>query len=367
MAFLGLAVERAGVRAYERAKASGDRAARVASMVAGQVGEQAIAGRHLLRLPRRARRAFAVYASHRTEYAGERPRVRGSDYDLSLTFLDDPISLTGGIGLFDSGVGGLTVLGPLARFQPRWPLVMIADQAHVPYGGRPLDEIRGFALAQTEFLFELGVERVVMACNISSATALGEARRRFGERRVFGMVEPGCALALRATRSGRIGVLATQGTVRSGAYAERLRDAVPSVDCLSLACPEFVPLIEAGHVDDDAARDAVAPYVAQLRAFGADVAILGCTHYPHLRTVLQAAAPEIHFVDPADGILDSVRTGGWVADQPVAPVLLTTGAPDLLAAQVARLYAGPQPPRVGRVIWRSGDSSVDGDPSRAVG
>lgn len=286
---------------------------------------------------------------------------------LTLPPSEAPPPVAGGIGLFDSGLGGLTVLAPLRRHEPRWPTIMIADQAHVPYGGRPLDEVRGFALAQTALLFELGVARVVMACNISSATALEEARRRHGADRVFGMVEPGCARALEASRSGRVAVLATQGTVRSGAYAARLAELSPGVRALSIACPEFVPLVEAGHVADDRAQAAVRPYVQQIRAFGADVAILGCTHYPHLLPALRAVAPEITFVDPALGIVDAVAAGVAVAHEPVAPALYTSADPVHLQRQVDVLYTGALRPTVGRVIWRDPASDVDADPTPAVG
>jgi glutamate racemase len=245
-------------------------------------------------------------------------------------------------------------------------MVMIADQAHVPYGGRSLDEVRGFALAQTALLFELGVERVVMACNISSATALEEARRRHGSDRVFGMVEPGSVRALAASRSGRIAVLATEGTVRAGAYAARLVELAPNVRCLSLACPEFVPLVEAGHVDDVRAEAAVRPYLDRIRAFGADVAILGCTHYPHLLPALRAAGPDLVFIDPALGVIEAVADGLSAGSAPVAPALFTSGEPAHLRRQVEALYGDAIRPSVGRVVWRKSGSVVDGGPTSAV-
>jgi len=294
-------------------------------------------------------------------------RRRGSSLDLVLAFLDEPFSTPGGIGLFDSGVGGLTVLAPLVAHEPRWPTVMVADQAHVPYGGRPLDEIRELALSQTAFLFSTGVEVVVMACNISSATALEEARRRHGPDRVFGMVEPGCVAASARTRSKRIAILATEGTVRAGAYERGLRALDPDVHTRAIACPEFVPLIEAGHVDDAEARRAVAPRLQAVRDDGADVVVLGCTHYPHLAGTLRREAPDLVFVDPAEGILDAIRHRVTPARETTPPRILTTASRVLIADQVRRLGHGLPEPRIGRAIWRIDQPSVDEDPSRALG
>jgi len=286
---------------------------------------------------------------------------------LTLETTNFELSSPGGIGLFDSGVGGLSVLRPLQALEPRWPLVMVADQVHVPYGGRPLEEVRAFALAQTAFLFSAGVDRVVMACNISSATALDEARARFGPRRVFGMIEPGCALAAEASRRGRVGILATEGTVRSGAYIHQLHQAGSQIRSLALACPEFVPLIEAGHVEDEDARRAVEPYLAQLRAFGADVVILGCTHYPHLRPLLESLAPEMTFVDPAEGLTEALSVGVQRQPAATAPVLLTTGDPARLQAQLETMPPFSVPPRVERAQWSETASSVDDSGPRALG
>lgn len=275
-----------------------------------------------------------------------------------------PLDVGGGVGLFDSGLGGLSVLTPLLSREPCWPSVLIADQAHVPYGGRPLDEVRSFALAQTALLFELGVAQVAMACNISSATALDEARQRHGADRVYGMVEPGCAQAVARTAAGRVAVLATEGTVRSGAYARQLAELDPRLQCLALACPEFVPLVEAGHFSDATALHAVRPYVERVRAFGADVAILGCTHYPHLLPALQAAAPELIFVDPATTLADALAPGLTAAADPRDPILLTTADPARLHQQVRALYGDALRPTVHAVAWRS---LVDAGPSSTVG
>jgi glutamate racemase len=203
------------------------------------------------------------------------------------------------IGVFDSGVGGLTVALEIARRLPAERLLYLADQAHVPYGGRPLEEVAGFAERITEHLFAEGAKAVVMACNISSATALEPLRRRFGAARVLGVVQPGARAAIALTEKKTIGVLATAGTVATKAYSRALEHMKPGIEAVEVACPAFVPLVESCDFSGPKAVAAAREYLAQILRSGADCAILGCTHYPFLLPALKQAAPSIRFVDPA--------------------------------------------------------------------
>jgi glutamate racemase len=223
-------------------------------------------------------------------------------------------SLESPIGVFDSGVGGLSVLRQIKQKLPAEPLLYFGDTAHVPYGGRPLDEIRGFALEICDFLVDRGAKMIVMACNISSAVAIDEARRRFPEIPIVGVIEPGSKAAI-ASGAVRIGVLATLGTVKSGAYSRVLEGLNPDVTVAEVACPDFVPIVEAELVDSADAFRAASEYLRPLSTFGAASVILGCTHYPFLQKTLEAAALDIFpkdrqpvFIDPA------IETANTVVD-----------------------------------------------------
>ncbi|MEO1229093.1 MAG: glutamate racemase [Myxococcota bacterium] len=260
------------------------------------------------------------------------------------------------IALFDSGVGGLTVLQALAQLLPAERFFYIADQVHVPYGGRPLDEIRGFARGLTRHAFARGAKAVVMACNVSSATYAAEAAISYGEDRVLGVVEPGAQAAAQATRTGRIGVLATAGTVASGAYPEALARARAQLEVRSVACPRFVPLIEAGKLDGPEAEDAVQEAVAPLLDW-ADTLVLGCTHYPFLLPLLRRLAPDLKTIDPAEATARVVaaQLGDRAARlEGAAPehVLHTTGNPEVLEAQAASMLESSTRWTVGpRLVW----------------
>lgn len=213
------------------------------------------------------------------------------------------------IGIFDSGLGGLSVAAQVLRQLPNERIVYFADNAHVPYGERPLEEIQEFALGITGFLLEKGAKAVVMACNMSSAVALDAARKHYPDTPILGVIEPGAMAAVRHPGSQlsalstqlRIGVLATTGTVKSEAYVRAIQRLDPSAQVVQQACPKFVPLVESGQADSEEAEAAACTYVAPLRSAGCSTIILGCTHYPFLRRAIQAAAgSDVTIVDPAE-------------------------------------------------------------------
>jgi glutamate racemase len=185
------------------------------------------------------------------------------------------------IGVFDSGVGGLTVVREMIRRMPYETVFYYADTAHLPYGPRPLAEIESFALEITDFLISKGAKAICIACNISSAVMLNRLSCELNIP-VFGMIPPGAAAAAEATRNGHIGILATEGTVKSGAYSRAITELKPDAVVLERACPPFVPLVENDMIADPCCRDTVAAFLQPLLDEGVDTIVLGCTHYPFL-------------------------------------------------------------------------------------
>ncbi len=204
------------------------------------------------------------------------------------------------IGIFDSGVGGLTVVKHVLVSLPGVPVLYFGDTAHVPYGGRAPEEIISFGDQIVSFLLGLGAGIIVAACNTSSSISLPVLRRKYNVP-FLGVVEPGVRAALRVTRSLRIGVLATAATVQSGAYLRCFRALNPEARVFLQACPLFVPFVEAGMLTGPEVREAARSYLAPLLEAGVDTIILGCTHYPFLMPVLaEIAGPEVFLVDPAE-------------------------------------------------------------------
>ena len=195
------------------------------------------------------------------------------------------------VGVFDSGVGGLTVLHELLVQLPAEDFVYLADSARFPYGARTQPELQAFALEIAEELIARRVKLLVVACNSATAAALPALRERLMQTTlgidVLGVVQPGAVQAVAATRNGRVGLLATPATVESGSYARAIADADPFVKLTSVPCPDLAAIIEAGFPFDEQVVDTVREYTAPLREAGVDTVILGCTHYPLVRPMLQ--------------------------------------------------------------------------------
>src|SRR4051812_47217724 len=195
------------------------------------------------------------------------------------------------VGVFDSGVGGLTVLHELLVQLPAEDFVYLADSARFPYGGRSQGELEAFALEIAEELIARHVKLLVVACNSATAAALPALRARLMQTTlgvdVLGVVQPGAVQAVAATRNGRVGLLATPATVESGSYAKAIADADPFVKLTSVACPDLAAIIEAGFPFDQHVVDTVRVYTEPLKEAGVDTVVLGCTHYPLVRPMLQ--------------------------------------------------------------------------------
>ena len=204
------------------------------------------------------------------------------------------------IGIFDSGLGGLTAVRALVQAAPWESFVYLGDTKNAPYGDRTRDEIRGFSRQNVGFLQDRGVKALLVACNTSTANAMDAMRAQAGDLPVVGVIEPAAAAAVSVTESGRIGVLATAATVASGAYVAAIRRLAPGAAVTAVACPRLVPLVESGRTDpaDPALTDAVAEYAAPLLAAGVDTVVLGCTHYPIIRRAIRnALGPDMALID----------------------------------------------------------------------
>ncbi len=207
------------------------------------------------------------------------------------------------IGVFDSGVGGLTVVEALRRRLPHESILYLGDTARLPYGSKSPATVSRYTERNVGFLVERGVKAVVVACNTASALALPELKLPVP---TWGVIEPGAERAAAASR-GRVGVIATAATVRSDAYGRALRRLRPALEVASLACPLFVPLVEEGWHDDPVTEQVAARYLEPLLAGRIDTLVLGCTHYPLLRRVLErVAGPEVLLIDSAAAVAEAV-------------------------------------------------------------
>jgi glutamate racemase len=211
------------------------------------------------------------------------------------------------IGVFDSGIGGLTVLKAVTKLLPRENVIYLGDTARWPYGPKSAETVTAYAIETADFFAQRGVKLMVVACNTMSAVALDVLRSRYAIP-VVEVVEPGARAALRATKRSRIGVIGTEATIRSGAYPRVLRTLAPDVEIFTRACPLFVPLAEEGWVDNEVARLTVATYLASLKKSGIDALILGCTHYPLLEsTIAEFLGTTVTLVDSAQETAREVR------------------------------------------------------------
>jgi glutamate racemase len=204
------------------------------------------------------------------------------------------------LGMFDSGIGGLTVLDAISRRLPNESVVYFGDTARLPYGTKSKETVTRFSREIVEFLMTKNPKLIVVACNTASAYSL-PVLRSMVDVPVVGVVEPGAEAALRVTRKNKIGVIGTRATIESGAYLEAIQSRKPDVKVFSKACPLFVPLIEEGWIDHPVTLEVARHYLERLVAFEVDALILGCTHYPLLKDVLEkVVGSDVVLVDSAE-------------------------------------------------------------------
>lgn len=213
------------------------------------------------------------------------------------------------IGIFDSGVGGLTVLKEVIKALPQEDTVYLGDTARVPYGTKSPETVTRYSMEITSFLVSREIKLLVVACNTASAFSLDALKQRFSIP-IVGVIEPGARRAASVTRSGRVGVIGTEGTIRSSAYAKAIKRINPEIEVITRACPLFVPLAEEGWVDNEVARLTAESYLRDLKNVGIDTLVLGCTHYPLLKETIAATVGEgVQLVDSAE---ETARTVGEI-------------------------------------------------------
>jgi glutamate racemase len=269
------------------------------------------------------------------------------------------------IGVFDSGVGGLTVLREIRHQMPAERLIYVADLEHFPYGPRSQGQVRGLALDIIGMLAGMDTKLVVIACNTATAAALHVARERF-DIPVVGVIAPGAQAAAAATRNLRVAVLSTEGTRASGEYVHAIREANPGIVVLSEVAADLVAIVENGDADTPSADAALAPVLERIFDWRADTLVLGCTHYPLLRPALRRVigARRLRVVDSADttaarvsrivavnriGADEQATSGGKTLT--MLTEVFVTAAPARFRASAARLFDEPLPdPRLVRPV-----------------
>lgn len=211
------------------------------------------------------------------------------------------------IGIFDSGVGGLTVLREIVSVLPQEDTIYLGDTARVPYGTKSPETVIRFARQITSFLVSRDIKLLVVACNTASAVALNELKAEFPIP-IVGVIEPGAVRAASVTRSGRVGVIGTAGTIRSSAYTKAIKRINPDIEVITAACPMFVPLAEEGWTDNEVAKLTARIYLQKLKEHGIDTLVLGCTHYPLLKRVItEVMGDGVKLVDSAEETARTVR------------------------------------------------------------
>jgi glutamate racemase len=212
------------------------------------------------------------------------------------------------IGVFDSGIGGLTVLQKIIETLPKENTVYLGDTARAPYGTKSVETVLRYSFENTEFLVQKGVKAVVVACNTSTAIALTQLRDSLSIP-VIGVIEPGVRRAIKSTKNKKVGVIGTEATIQSGAYTRALKEADGGVEVYSRACPLFVPLVEEGWTDNDVVEMTVKAYLGSLKQSGIDALILGCTHYPLLKKAIREFIGRgVRLVDSAEETAREVET-----------------------------------------------------------
>ena len=212
------------------------------------------------------------------------------------------------IGVFDSGIGGLTVLQKIIETLPKENTVYLGDTARAPYGTKSVETVLRYSFENTEFLVQKGVKAVVVACNTSTAIALTQLRDSLSIP-VIGVIEPGVRRAIKSTKNKKVGVIGTEATIQSGAYTRALKEADGGVEVYSRACPLFVPLVEEGWTDNDVVEMTVKAYLGSLKQSGIDALILGCTHYPLLKKAIREfIGSGVRLVDSAEETAREVET-----------------------------------------------------------
>ncbi len=249
------------------------------------------------------------------------------------------------IGIFDSGLGGLTVFREIAKHLPAENLIYVGDTARVPYGIKSAETVIRYSREICDFLIEKGVKGIVVACNTASAFALPTLQQKYSIP-VLGVIEPGVQAAIAASRSHSIGVIGTEGTIKSESYLKAIQKKLPQARVISKPCPLFVPLVEEGWIQHEVTRQVAEIYLGEWKKGDLDTLILGCTHYPLLKSVLREIFGEkVTLVDSAEetakGLQQLLREKGLLASSSHAGTqsFFTTDVPQKLT-ELAKRFLG---------------------------
>ncbi len=212
------------------------------------------------------------------------------------------------IGVFDSGIGGLTVVKELIRNLPGEDIIYLGDTARVPYGTKSGRTVMAYSHSNSEFLISKGVKLLVVACNTASSVSIPSLRAEF-DIPVIGVIEPGAKKAVSVTKTGKIGVIGTPSTINSGAYKSAIENLNPDIEVISKACPLFVPLADEGWVEGEIIESIAEKYLCTIIESEIDVLVLGCTHYPLLKNTIQKiVGGEITLVDSAEETSSQIQS-----------------------------------------------------------
>ncbi len=212
------------------------------------------------------------------------------------------------IGIFDSGFGGLTVMSAVSKLMPNENIIYFGDTAHVPYGTKSKKIVTDFAVEISKFLISKDVKMIVIACNTASAFSL-DYLKKIVNIPIIGVIKAGSVLSAQITKNKKIGVIGTEGTIKSKAYEKEIKKYDKNINCFSKACPLFVPLVEEGWCDGKITEDIIKVYIKDLLNKNIDTIILGCTHYPLLKkTIKKVIGDKINIVDSASAVALRVQT-----------------------------------------------------------
>lgn len=251
------------------------------------------------------------------------------------------------IGIIDSGVGGLTVASEIMRQLPNELIYYLGDTARCPYGPRSGEEVKKFTWELTDFLLSKNIKMLVIACNTATAVALDDIRNTLPIP-VIGVIHPGAITALKKSKNNKIGVIGTEGTIKSGAYEKALKSINLSVKVTGLACPKFVPLVESGEYEGPVAKKVVAETLVPLRNKGLDTLILGCTHYPLLEPIIKnTMGKNVNVISSGEETARAVSTilnyKGLLASKNEVPVhqYFTTGSSRIFSKIASKWLGQP--------------------------
>jgi glutamate racemase len=212
------------------------------------------------------------------------------------------------IGVFDSGVGGLTVVKEIFKYLPEYQIIYFGDTARLPYGTKGADFVKKYSEKITQWLLDRGAKVIVIACNTSSAWAADSLKEKFPNVPIFEMIVPAVKSAVKTTKNKRIGIIGTPGTIKSGVYKKKLAELDGGLKFYSKACPLFVPLVEEGLVDDKVTLEIAKKYLAEMKKDKIDSLILGCTHYPLLKgTIAKVMGKKVSIINPAEAITKDLK------------------------------------------------------------